>query len=163
MGILVAYYSRTGTTQFVAEKIAEQLSAETCEVVDKKSRKGILAFVTGGYESRRKKLTEIDLSKTIDNYDFIIIGSPVWSDGITPAIRAFIAKNEFSGKQVAIFVTLKGNNPAKALANFKEALHPEIPVAELGIKDNVKNREQSEQHILNWCEEITQQIDVEQK
>jgi hypothetical protein len=64
---------------------------------------------------------------------------------------------------VAIFVTLKGNNPAKALADFKEAILPKIPLAELGIKDNVKNREQSEQHILNWCKEITQQIDVEQK
>ena len=87
-------------------------------------------------------------------------GSPVWSDGITSAIRTFIAKNEFSGKQVAIFMTIKGNDPAKALANFKEALHPEIPVAELGIKDDEKNREQSEQHIMRWCEEIKQQIDV---
>ena len=138
MRILVAYYSRTGTTQFVAEKIAEQLNAEMCEVVDKKSRKGKLAFVKGGYESRRKKLTEIEVSKPIDKYDLIIIGSPVWSDGITPAIRTFIAKNEFSGKQVAIFMTLKGNDPAKAHANFKEALHPEIPVAELGIKDDEK-------------------------
>jgi multimeric flavodoxin WrbA len=41
--------------------------------------------------------------KTLDHYDLIIIGSPVWSDGITPAIRTFIAKNELSGKQVAIF------------------------------------------------------------
>jgi len=36
---LVAYYSRTGNTKFVAEKIAEQLDADLCEVVDKKNRK----------------------------------------------------------------------------------------------------------------------------
>jgi flavodoxin len=163
MRILVAYYSRTGNTQFVAEKIAEQLSAETCEVIDKKSRKGKLAFVTGGYESRRKKLTEIEVFKTVDHYDLIIIGSPVWSDGITPAIRTFIEENEFSGKQVAIFVTLKGNNPEKALVNFKEAILPEIPLAELGITADLQNREKSEQQITNWCEEIKQQIDVEQR
>ena len=160
MRILVAYYSRTGTTQFVAEKIAEQLNAEMCEVVDKKNRKGKLAFVKGGYESRRKKLTEIEVSKTIDKYNLIIIGSPVWSDGITPAIRTFIEKNEFSGKQVAIFVTLKGNNPEKALANFKEAILPEIPLAELGIIDDLKNREKSEQQIMNWCKEIKKQFDL---
>ncbi len=76
MRTLVVYYSRTGNTRFVAEKIAECLSAELCEVLDKKSRKGRLAFVKGGYTSIRKKLTEIEVSKTVDNYDFIIIGSP---------------------------------------------------------------------------------------
>jgi len=154
MRILVAYYSRTGNTKFVAEKIAECLNAETCEVIDKKNRKGRLAFVTGGYASLRKKLTKIEASKTINNFDLIIIGSPVWADGITPAIRTFIEKNEFSGKKMAIFVTLKGENPEKALVNFKEAILPEIPLTELGIIDDLKNREKSEQQIMNWCEEI---------
>ena len=86
MRILVAYYSRTGTTQFLAEKIAEQLNTEMCEVVDKKSRKGKLAFVKGGYESRRKRLTEIEVSKPIDKYDFIIIGSPVYARAWIPRV-----------------------------------------------------------------------------
>jgi flavodoxin len=49
MRTLVAYYSRTGNTKFVAEKIAKCLNAETCEVIDKKNRKGKLAFVICGY------------------------------------------------------------------------------------------------------------------
>jgi hypothetical protein len=64
---------------------------------------------------------------------------------------------------VAIFVTLKGNNPAKALVNFKEAILPKIPLAELGIIADLQNREKSEQQIMNWCKEIKQQIDVEQR
>ena len=36
MKTLVVYYSRTGNTKYVAEKIAENLGAEICEVVDKK-------------------------------------------------------------------------------------------------------------------------------
>jgi len=39
METLVVYYSRTGNTQFVAEKIAENLGVETCEVMDKKIAK----------------------------------------------------------------------------------------------------------------------------
>ena len=154
MRTLVVYYSRTGNTKFAAEKIAEYLNAETCEIVDKKNRKGRLAFVIGGYSSIRKKLTEIEVSKSIDNYDLIIIGSPVWADGITPAIRTYIKKNDFSSKQVAIFMTLKGDNPEKALVKFKEAILPIIPLAEMGIIDDLKNREKSEQQIMNWCEEI---------
>lgn len=161
MQTLVIYYSRTGNTKFVAEKIADQLNAEASEVLDKKSRKGRLAFVTGGYESKRKKLTEIEISKTIDNYDLVIIGSPVWADGITPAIRTFIKKNDFSDKQVAIFVTLKGDNPEKALENMKEAILPNIPIGELGITDDLKNQEEAEQQIMNWCKEL--QTTINQK
>jgi flavodoxin len=40
MRTLVGYSSRTGNTKFVAEKIAEQLEADLCEVVDKKGRNG---------------------------------------------------------------------------------------------------------------------------
>jgi len=154
MKTLVAYYSRTGNTKYVAEKIAEYLNAETCEVFDKKGRKGRLAFLTGGYESIRKKLTEIEMLKTVDNYDFIIIGSPVWANGITPAIRTFIHQNDFSKKQIACFVTLKGEDPEKALENMKEAIFPNIPSAELGITDDLKNREEAEKQIIDWCKKI---------
>jgi flavodoxin len=154
MNALVVYYSRTGNTKYVAEKIAENLGAETCEVVDKKSRKGRFAFLTGGYESIRKKLTEIDVSKKVDNYDFIIIGSPVWANGITPAIRTFIHQNNLSNKQIACFVTLKGNDPGKALDMMKEAIFPKISSAELGITDDLKNPEETEKQIITWCKKI---------
>ena len=154
MQILVVYYSRTGNTRFVAEKIAEHLKADLCEVVDKKNRKGRLAFVTGGYESIRKKLTKIEVSKSSDNYDLIVIGSPVWANGITPAIRTFIQQNDFSNKQIAVFVTLKGDNPEKALENMQQALLPRIPIEELGLTNDVKNREEAEKQIMKWCMEL---------
>ena len=157
MGTLVVYYSRTGNTRFVAEKIAESLNAETCEIVDKKKREGRLGFIKSGYEATRKKLTDIEVSKTIDNYDFVIIGTPVWAGKITPAIRTFITKNDFSGKQLACFVTLDGDNPEKPLKNLKEALSPHTPIGELGITCPLKNREESEQQIMDWCQEIQKQ------
>jgi flavodoxin len=157
MRTLVAYHSRTGNTRFVAEKIAEQLGAETCEVVDKKKRTGRLGFLTSGYAATRKKLTDIEVSKPIDNYDLIIIGSPVWAGKITPAIRTFITKNDFSGKQLACFVTLDGDDPEKPLRNLKEALSPHTAIGELGITCPLKNREETEQQILDWCQEIQKQ------
>lgn len=159
MRMLVVYYSRTGNTRFVAEKIAEYLDAETCEVVDKKKRKGRLGFLTSGYAATRKKLTDIEVSKPIDNYDFIIIGSPVWAGKITPAIRTFITKNDFSGEKIACFVTLDGDKPEKNLKNMKEALHPHTPLGELGITCALKNREASEQQIREWCQEIQKHME----
>ena len=160
METLVVYYSRTGNTKFVAEKIAEHIGAKTCEVIDKKSRKGRFAFIKGGYESIRKKLTEIEVPKKIENYDLVIIGTPVWADGITPAIRTFIVKNDFSNKKIACFVTLSGNNPQKALENIKEATLPNIPIAEMGITNDLKNREEAEIQIIDWCKELKEVVRV---
>ena len=42
---------------------AHQFDADLCEVTDKKSRKGKLTFLTGGFASIRGKLTEIDVTK----------------------------------------------------------------------------------------------------
>ena len=154
MKTLVAYYSRTGNTKLVAEKIADYLNAETCEVIDKKVRKGKLIFLTGGYAALREKLTEIDVIKTIDDYDLIIVGSPVWAGKMTPAIRTFLAKNDFSDKQLAFFVTMGGDKPGKALKNMKKAISPKIPVEELGILNGLKNLEEIEKKIADWCKKI---------
>ncbi len=154
MKTLVVYYSRTGNTKYVAEKIAENLGAEICEVIDKKNRKGRFAFLTGGYESLRKKLTQIEVSKNVDNYDFIIIGSPVWNNGITPAIRTFIHQNNLSNKKIACFVTLKGNDPGKALDSMKETILPNISSAELGIINDLKKPEEAEKQIIDWCKKL---------
>jgi flavodoxin len=154
MKTLVTYYSRTGNTKFVADKIAEQLNAEICEVVDKKNRKGKLVFLTGGYAALREKLTKIEVTKTINDYDFIIVGSPVWAGKIAPAIRTFLVLNDFSDKQVAFFVTLGGDKPEKALNNMKKAIAPNIPVEELGIINAIKNPEEIEKQIADWCKKI---------
>jgi flavodoxin len=102
----------------------------------------------------RKKLTEIEFSKTVDNYDLLIIGSPVWADGITPAIRTYIHQNNLSTKKIACFVTLKGNNPEKALDSMEEAILPNISLAKLGIIDDLKNPEKVEKQIIDWCKQI---------
>ena len=50
-------------------------------------------------------------------------------------------------------MTLKGNDPSKALDSMKEAILPNISSAELGITDDLKNAE-VENQIIDWCKEI---------
>lgn len=90
MKVLVAFYSRTGNTKFVAKKLAEQLDADLCEVKDKKNRKGRLTFLTGGYAAKMEKLTDIEVIKLIEDYDVVIVGSLVWAAKIAPTIRKIL-------------------------------------------------------------------------
>ena len=154
MKTLVVYYSKTGNTKYVAQKIAEQLKAELSEITDKQNRKGKLNFLKSGYESIKEKLTEIEVSKKIDDYDFVIIGSPVWAGKIPPAIRTFLVKNDFGRKKIAFFVTVGGDKPQKALNAMKGIISPQNPIAELGITEALEDKEEINKKISDWCKKL---------
>ena len=154
MKTLVVYYSLSGNTRFVAEKIAEQLDADLCEVTDKKHRKGKLLYIKGGYAALRQKLTDIEVSKSIKDYDFIIVGSPVWAGRITPAIRTFLVEDDFSDKQVAYFVTLGGNKAEKTLKNIKTSVPPKTAFSELVISKALENKEDVKEQVIEWCSQL---------
>ena len=59
-----------------------------------------------------------------------------------------------TNKQIACFVTLKGDNPQKPLEKMKEAISPNISAAELGITNDVKNLEEAEKQIIDWCNAV---------
>jgi flavodoxin len=59
MNTLVVYYSRTGKTRFVAEKVVAELKADIEEIVDLKNRKGRFGFLKAGYDATRGNGTEI--------------------------------------------------------------------------------------------------------
>jgi flavodoxin len=49
---------------------------------------------------------------------------------------------------------LGGDKPEKALNNMKKAIAPNIPVEELGIINAIKNPEEIEKQIADWCKKI---------
>jgi flavodoxin len=159
MKTLVAYYSRTGNTKFVAQKIAQQLGADVCEVVDKKNREGKLAYLTGGMDAKREKLTEIELSKPVDGFDFLIVGSPVWAGKIAPAIRKFSTVANLSEKQVAFFVTLGGDNASPAFENLKKTVTPKV-VAELAISAPLGKQPEAEKQVAEWCSQLRKTLNL---
>ena len=101
MKILIVYYSRTGTTKRMGEEIASMLEAETDEIIDHKNRKGKIAHFKATVDARREKLTDITVQKSPYDYDAIIIGTPIWAGKMTPAVRTFLTKYQFSDKKRA--------------------------------------------------------------
>jgi flavodoxin len=160
MKTLVVYFSLTGSTEFVAKIICEQLDADLCEVVDKKHKKGKLIYLKGGSASFREKLTKIEVSKSIDDYDLIIIGSPVWAGKITPAIRTFLSLNDFSQKKGAFFITLGGDKPEKSFENMRRTTGFSSVVKELAVSNMIEDKKEVEKMVIDWCEDIKKAIDL---
>jgi flavodoxin len=151
MKSLVVYYSRSGNTRLVAQKISQELGGDIEEIIDKKTRKGSLGFLIGGFDATRGKITEIDeIKKSPRDYDLIVVGTPMWNKRITPAVRTYLKNNDFSKKKVALFCTSLGSQPDRVFKTLKEIMQGCIFVGELAISDAQKDREETGKKISAW-------------
>jgi flavodoxin len=151
MKSLVVYYTRTGKTRFVAETIAAQLGADIEEIVDQKKRGGVLGWIMSGKDASRKSLTEIaQTTKLPQDYDLIVIGTPIWAWSPTPAIRSYIKQNSLVGKKVALVYTFD-SGMKQAAEKTKELLQDVTVVSELPLAAPLANKEETQKKIVDWC------------
>ena len=155
MKSLVVYYSRTGNARYVAQTIASQIGADIEEVIDLKKRGGVLGFLSGGRDARQGKETEISSStKSLTDYDLIVVGTPIWAGKPTPAIITYLKKNDLSGKKIAVFFTQGGKKP-QGVKELK-ALSPNSTFeSELVLINPSRNKSESEARIIEWCKTFT--------
>ena len=139
MEYLVVYYSRTGNTKKVGRRIAEMLDCGKKELFDRKDRSGTLGFLKGGWDAWREKTTEIYNDQDPIDSNHFIIGTPVWSGKLTPAVRTYIKKRKQHFKNVSFFCTHGGSGGEVALDEM-ESLSGKKPVETLELlEDDVKN------------------------
>jgi len=117
----VVVYSRTGNTLSVAKWIASELKSDLEVIEDKTDRKGLLGFLYSGYEAMRKKVPPIAGPKhNPNNYELVIIGTPIWAGRMSSPIRAYLLRFRGCFRQVAFFTTSLGGGHRKALAEMAE-------------------------------------------
>ncbi len=135
MGVLVAYYSRTGNTRRVAEAIAKSLEAEIEEIRDRENRLGVIGFLRSGYEALRKKPAAIQpLKKNPEKYDVVVVGSPVWAGSLSSPVRAYLIMNGHRIKKAALFATY-GISEGRIFRQMEELL-PKKPIAKISIRES---------------------------
>ena len=110
--ILVVYFSATGTTKGVAEKLAEGLSADLYEIVpeepytdadlnynNSKSRTSIESEDPNCRPAIAGELPDLTA------YDTVFIGYPIWWGDTPRIVSNFVENVDLSGKTVAVFFT----------------------------------------------------------
>jgi len=133
MKTLIVYYSRTGNTRKLAQAIAAELGAAVEEIVESKSRAGILGWLGAGRDAMLRRTTPIQPLKTDPaRFDLVVVGTPVWGWSVTPAVRAFLASHAGRLKSVAFFCTQGGSGYARAFRQMEE-LSGKKPLATLAL------------------------------
>ncbi len=152
MKALVVYYSRTGTTRDLALELAQKLDCDIEEIIDKKSRKGILGWIHGGKDALKKSLTKIESKKNPKEYDIVIVGSPVWAGTISPAIRTYLDKHTL--KRSAFFATSGTGKPQKAFIDMLQLTLSAKNVAKLCLSTKDVMSRSAEKTIDSFVEKI---------
>ena len=154
MKSLVLFYSRTGNTGKIANEIATQLNSDIEEIFDKKNRKGIFGYLVAGKDSATKKFTQIEeVQKDLSQYDLVIIGTPVWAWGMTPAIRTYLSKNKFN--KLAFFCTQGGSGGKGTFRKMEEMSKKPIAVLSLNEKEIKKSQYQGK--VREFCDKLKHQ------
>lgn len=130
--VLVAYYSRTGTTRQVATELAAMLGADVEEITDTKARGGFFGYMGAGKDASGKKTTVIGpLQNDPANYDLVVLATPVWAWTVTPAMRTYLIQTKGRIGKAAFLCTMGGSGDVKTFAAMEEisGLKPEATVS----------------------------------
>ncbi len=141
---LVVYYSRTGNNRTIAQSIAEKLTADMDEIIDKKNRQGKLNWLLAGRDSRAQKLTDIEYKKNPQDYDTIIIGAPIWAWNPIPPLRTYLQEVDLKGKRIAFFICSKSEAYKNMFTRLAEMTPDSEIIATFGImEDRFRNEDYS--------------------
>jgi len=132
--VLVVYYSRTGTTQRVAERLAHWLGCDVEALRDRASRRGVLGALRSGVEAAFGMLAWLapPLHDPGD-YDVVLVGTPVWTAAVSSPVRTYLGQHRFRFRNVAFFCTCGGTGSRRALRQMAATCHRR-PLATLVVR-----------------------------
>lgn len=153
--ILVVYFSATGITARVAEKVAAVTGGELDAILpvepytdadldwtDKQSR----SSVEMGDPHARPAIKL--LQKNVVDYDMIFIGYPIWWDLAPREMNTFMERYDLRGKTIIPFATSGGSS----IANSVKALKREYPA--LNWKEGRLLNQPHEKMIRSWLDKL---------
>jgi flavodoxin len=150
--ILTAYFSATGTTKEVAEKVAEVSGSDLFEIVPE--TKYSAADLDWMDKSSRSSLEAKDnsirpaIASKVENmnaYDTVIIGFPIWWYRAPSIILAFLESYDFSNKKILLFAT----SGSSQMGNTAKILKKRAPQAQF-VSDKRFPASVSKETLKKW-------------
>lgn len=106
---VVVYYSVSGNTRTMAEKIKEITGADIGEILPLSPYPtSYTALLNEAKKDIQQGVKPPIYSLDLSGYDVIYVGSPVWWGTIAPPVITLLDENNLSGKIIAPFVTHGG-------------------------------------------------------
>jgi flavodoxin len=129
--ILVVYYSHSGNTREIANKLKDLTGGDIFEIqtttpypaeysvlveqVRKEKSSGVKPKIKSGFAGSK-------------DYDLVFLGSPCWFGTIATPVETFLSEQDFSGKTIVPFITHGGSGLSSSVRDIS-VLQPSANVA----------------------------------
>lgn len=150
--ILVSYFSASGVTKGVAEKIANAVNGDLFEIepvqkytdedLDWSNKQSRSTIEMNNRSFRPPVLNKVS---NINEYNTVIIGFPVWWYTAPTIINTFIEENNLEGKNVYIFVTSGGTGSEGSFRDLKNTYSNINFISSKRFRGN-----ESKEEYINW-------------
>lgn len=127
--VLVAYFSASGVTAKTAKNLAVAAGADIYEIKPSVpytqadldwQNKNSRSSIEMADKSSRPAMADSNLS--VDDYDTIFLGFPIWWYVAPTIINTFLEKYDFSGKTIILFATSGGSGFGKTVSSLKSSV-----------------------------------------
>ena len=153
---LVAYFSASGVTKQVAERLASAVEADLFEIAPaepytEKDLNWRNPLARCNKEKIGKK--DVPIETKIDNmadYDVIYVGFPIWYYSAPNIIVTFLRSYDFAGKKIALFATSGGSDIGKTAEKIKPMLSPAVSIS----ASKLFSPDASEDTLRRWADDV---------
>ena len=157
MRTLVIYYSKSGNTKSVAQQIVRAMDADIEEIIEAGKRGGNVRSALAAIFKRRPALKPF--SRSLDDYDLVFIGTPIWRMNVVPAMHVFLSTQRWTSKQVALFCTMGGMGDKRAFAAMRRLLAGARVIGELALDGPaLKDDEAVDSRVSAWIVDVRAEL-----
>ena len=153
--ILIAYYSWSGNTKSVAEKIHNTVGGDMFRIeteMQYPSDYHETAYVVAKKQHEENIKPKLKDNGDVSGYDVIFVGTPAWWYEMAPAVKTFLTENNFEGKTIVPFITHGGGGKysiAEDMAKLAKGSKVLKPFVVYGHGDSNTQNE-----INDWVKEL---------
>ena len=167
---LVAFFSRAdenygvgfiekGNTHIIADMIAEEMNADTFEIVRVAPYPEAYKDCTDEAQNEKSANARPELTDTVENfddYDVIFLGYPNWWGDMPMPVYTFIEGYDFSGKTVIPFCTHAGSRLSGTVQTLRDKLENAevLDGFEIAGTTAQNNQDEAKEAVLAWLEKL---------
>ena len=161
---LIIYFSRSGSTELLASKIAKASHADLLEIVVKAPYSGNYRKTLSRANSEREaeNYPELDMQvPDLSQYQTVYLGYPIWAMTLAHPMTEFLTTygSRLTGKQIAPFMTEGGYGQGDSVNRIKSILKSQ------GARDNQYTKslvvdgnkvDQADSRVTSWVKRIVE-------
>ncbi len=152
---LIVYFSWSGNTRTMANHIHNLIGGDIVEIETvvpyPDTYEQVTQIVPGQLESdyRPELKTKVE---NMDEYDTLIVGTPIWGGHMAPPVKSFLAGYNLAGKSIAPFCTHGGSGTAQSVSDIRSVCSDVTILKSLAVYGNRAGNARGE--IEQWLKQI---------